>query len=96
MGMDLPWSDMKVAFGLDDDEPLDRWWGSTARNKRKLPPGWSLQEIDGSGARWVAVFRVEDRTPTVTDGRAVQQFLVSIRAVAPAARAALQKEEEGR
>lgn len=96
MGIDLPWSDMKVAFGLDDDEPLDRWWSSTARNKRRLPPGWSLNEIDGSGARWVAVFRVEDRIPTLAEGEAVQGFLEAIRAVTPAGRAALQKEEAGR
>ncbi|KMO18868.1 hypothetical protein [Methylobacterium indicum] len=96
MGINLPWTGMKVAFGIHDDEPLDRWWGSTSRNKRKLPPGWSLSEIDGTGARWVAVFWVEDRIPTVAEGEAVQRFLEAIRAVAPTGRAALQKEEEGR
>lgn len=80
--IDLPWGDMKVAYAIDDGERLSRWWGSTAKNKRKLPPGWELCEIDGQCARWVAVFRVTG-IPTVADGQSVQRFLDAIRACEP-------------
>jgi hypothetical protein len=38
--------------------------------ERQLPKGWSLNEIDGTGARWVAIFRVAG-VPRVEDGERV-------------------------
>lgn len=56
--MSLPWSDMKVAFGCDNPERL---WRALENGKVALPDGWSLVETDCSGARCVAVFRIEER-----------------------------------
>lgn len=80
--VDLPWGDLKVAYAIDDDAPLVRWWDSMASNKRKLPLGWELCEINGEGARCVAVFRVAG-IPTIADGQVVQRFLDAIRACEP-------------
>ncbi|MBW3243245.1 hypothetical protein KUV57_11110 [Epibacterium sp. DP7N7-1] len=58
------WSDLKVAFDVEDtdaiwDAPSETW-----------PTGWKLDETDSSGARYVAVFRV-DHLPTANETRAV-------------------------
>lgn len=53
----LPWCDCKVAFGIDDDDPLWAWWDTGGQ--KLLPVGWSLTETDGAGARMVAIFRIE-------------------------------------
>lgn len=56
--MDTPWEDLKVAFSFDGDE--EALWALCGHSGAKgLPPGWSLNETDSSGARKVAVFRVE-------------------------------------
>lgn len=66
-----PWSDCKVAFGVDNPERL---WRAVESGKAELPPGWELDETDCSGARCVAVFRV-DGVPTVEDGRSVARAI---------------------
>lgn len=55
----MPWSDCKVAFGIDEPEPIWDAFSNADCSPRDLPPGWSLCETDGTGARYVAVFRVE-------------------------------------
>jgi hypothetical protein len=62
-----PWGDLKVAFACDDPDAL---WAADAAQKLPLPEGWALNETDCSGARCVAIFRV-DVLPTVADGEAV-------------------------
>lgn len=62
-----PWDCCKVAFGINDP---DKVWGA----ELSLPPGWRLVETDGTGARYVAIFRVEG-TPTPEDGAAVRKTL---------------------
>lgn len=66
-----PWDDCKVAFGIDNADPFD-----TERSE-PLPSGWELNEVDGTGARWVAVFRVAG-IPTVEDGQLVNRWLRKI------------------
>ena len=75
-----PWDDCKVAFGIDDDRAVEKLFyygfGGEAKHAKKfgLPSGWTLDEVDGAGARWVAVFRV-DGVPTVRDGKRVVEVL---------------------
>ncbi len=76
-----PWDDCKVAFGIDDDQAVEKLFYSgppsgEARHAKKLglPSGWTLNEVDGAGARWVAVFRVRG-VPTVRDGKRVVEVL---------------------
>ena len=71
-----PWCDCKVAFGIEDADPFD------IERTEPLPRGWTLNEVDGTGARWVAVFRVSG-IPTTEDGRAVKRWLRKIGAMAP-------------
>lgn len=66
----LPWSDCKVAFGADDKDAVWRTFCGPGMGPQNLPPGWSLCETDASGARLVAVFRV-DGPLRVEDGAAV-------------------------
>lgn len=54
--VETPWSDCKVAYGVDNDEAL---WAAYEGGTLKLPHGWKLNETDASGARCVAIFRVE-------------------------------------
>lgn len=82
-----PWDDCKVAFGIDDERAIEVLFYSgptsgAARHAKGLglPPGWVLNEVDGAGARWVAVFRVAG-LPTVEDGRAVKRLLRTIGAI---------------
>ena len=72
MSRALPWSDLKVAFGITNPE---RYLKAHDRGAAPLPAGWSLTEIDGSGARWVIVFRVEEVIPTVEDARTVAALI---------------------
>lgn len=58
----MPWSDCKVAFPIYDSEAV---WNSDI--KLNLPDGWTLIETDGTGARYVAVFRINGM-PKVEDG----------------------------
>lgn len=67
---ELPWDDLKVAFGVADDEAVWNWLDGG-----RLPIGWTLCETDGSGARCVAVFRVEGRMPTREAGMHVAELL---------------------
>lgn len=77
-----PWDDCKVAYGIDEDRVLCR---RCEKHTLELPAGWSLTEVDGAGARLVAVFRV-DGVPRVEDGKAVLSMLRRIRAIAPRSR----------
>lgn len=72
---DLPWSDMKVAFSADDDEAVWSHFGIGGSHLHLLPPGWSLNETNSSGARLVAVFRIEGVLPTISDGALVEKLL---------------------
>ncbi|AFU87886.1 hypothetical protein CcrColossus_gp016 [Caulobacter phage CcrColossus] len=67
----LPWSDLKVAYGLDNP---DRFWRALDAGKLDLPAGWTVNETDCSGCRCVVVFRVET-LPTVEDGRKVAKIV---------------------
>jgi len=67
---EAPWSDCKVAFGVEDDEAV---WNADL----SLPAGWELNETDCSGARCVAVFRV-DGVPNIADGEAVAAMLEAL------------------
>lgn len=78
-----PWCDCKVAFEIDEDGLL---WRRAQAETLPLPGGWSLCETDSSGARLVAVFRVEG-VPRAEDGRVVMSMLRRIRAIAPIPRA---------
>ena len=75
---ELPWSDLKVAFPIGDDDAL---WAASDAGRLILPAGWELSETDGAGSRYVAIFRV-DGVPSVADGEAV---LAAIKAVGCAA-----------
>lgn len=69
-----PWDDLKLAFGYDDASGLSQWWGLDGRCDGELPEGWELVETDSSGARHVAVFRVEGDFRQ-DDARAVQKIM---------------------
>lgn len=71
--MSAPWDDCKVAFGVEGESTVESMWYDNSM----LPPGWSLDETDTSGARVVAVFRVEGRL-TQKDGEAVERLLRSL------------------
>lgn len=73
-----PWDDCKVAFGVDDDDALDR---AERKGQLRLPAGWKFDELDGTGGRFVAVFRV-DGVPRAEDGVAVHALLVKLGATA--------------
>lgn len=67
--MKLPWTDMKVAFSINNDEKIwDAW--NYGKGKMKLPNGWELIETDSSGARIVVIFRI-DHIPTIEEGKLV-------------------------
>lgn len=51
-----PWDDLKVAYGIEDHDALWDWYNH--KGEDALPNGWELNEVDGSGARCVAIFRV--------------------------------------
>jgi hypothetical protein len=79
--MSAPWDDCKIAIGVDDGDPFDS--PTIFENLcagRGLPRGWVLDEVDGTGARWVAVFRVAG-FPTAYAGKRVRAALRSIGAL---------------
>jgi len=71
---DPPWGDCKVAFDVEDHNAL---WDAEDRGGLNLPRGWKLNETDTSGARAVAVFRVEG-VPTVAAGALVAEEIARI------------------
>lgn len=76
-----PWSDCKVAFDVDNDVPFDdRLVFETLCAGTGLPRGWVLDEVDGTGARWVAVFRVSV-FPTKYAGKRIRSTLRAIGAI---------------
>ena len=56
---EMPWSDLKVAFDIDDEDGLWDLVDHRGTAEGQLPDGWSLDETDSSGAWTVAIFRVE-------------------------------------
>lgn len=68
--MSVPWTDLKIAFGVPCDDD-DKVWSI---QPGKLPEGWRLVETDASGARLVAIFRV-DGIPTAADGKRVANII---------------------
>lgn len=74
----LPWSDCKVAFDLNTD-PDDFWTWYDGEGRHLMPRGWGLNETDGTGARYVAVFRVEVM-PSAEDGATVAHLIKSFEA----------------
>lgn len=78
----VPWCDCKVAFGIDDPETFERWMDRTDDGEGLLPAGWTLCETDGTGARYVAIFRV-DGALALGDGSAVAHLLRSHGGAAP-------------
>ena len=68
----MPWSDCKVAFPIYDSEAV---WNSDI--KLNLPDEWTLIETDGTGARYVAIFRVNG-IPKIEDGEKVGKILLKI------------------
>lgn len=76
---EAPWNDCKVAYGIDEDRVLWRRFDD-GRLAADLPAGWSLTEVDGAGARLVAVFRI-DGIPSAEDGKKVLSMLRRIRAI---------------
>jgi len=79
--MSTPWDDCKIAIGVDNDEPFnDSQIFDNLCAGRGLPRGWVLDEVDGRGARWVAVFRVAG-FPTAYAGKRVRSTLRAIGAL---------------
>lgn len=78
---DMLWDDLKIAFAIDDPDPLDvvlcPW---KLKRPHKLPVGWTLCEINGSGARWVAVFRVQVM-PSTSDAEKIIRLLQRLKAI---------------
>lgn len=74
---EVPWDDCKVAFGVKDDAPLWRWIDKH-NYKPPLPAGWSIDGTDYTGARIVAIFRVEGPL-RIEDGSAVAASLRKLR-----------------
>lgn len=60
-----PWDDCKVAFGLDSSDVARRLNAidcdllGRMTPSALLPKGWTLDGTDGTGARYVAIFRVD-------------------------------------
>lgn len=81
-----PWDDCKIAFGVEGKERIWRW-SETAAYKRDMPANWALCETDCSGARCVAIFRVEG-IPTVADGQRVAALVKRVDAPQSRRRAA--------
>lgn len=70
--MTVPWSDCKVVFDIDEEDVAlaDRW------QRGALPDGWTFLGTDGTGARRLALFRV-DKAPTARDGERVLAMLTA-------------------
>lgn len=76
MQTEVPWSDCKVEFPWNppDTLELDDFGGLGLLMEQEWPDGWDINEVDGAGARWVAVFRIAG-APSVGDGNLVAQKL---------------------
>lgn len=74
-----PWDDCMIAIGVDDDEPFEGATYATLRG-HSLPRDWAFDHLDGTGARWVALFRVSG-IPTAYAGRRVRSVLRTIGAL---------------
>jgi hypothetical protein len=72
--LEMPWDDLKVAYGVDDSEAFYGWVEATREGRSVLPAGWSFCETAGSGVRFVAVFRVEGAL-RAEDGQAVAEIV---------------------
>jgi hypothetical protein len=73
------WSDCKVAFSIEEDDPVWEQLSSIdGESKHLLPNGWELIETDCAGARCVAIFRV-DGVPTIEDGRIIEKVLKGLK-----------------
>ena len=74
---EMPWSDCKVAFGVDDIDSFRWWLERTNWGEGHLPEGWSICETDASGARFVVVCRVEG-LPDPKDGEIVRDLFEKV------------------
>lgn len=75
--LELPWSDCKVAYGIDDEDALEVLYYNESN---LLPEGWEYNETDCSGARCVVVFRVNCLL-TIKDGEATMNVLKELGAI---------------
>lgn len=78
-----PWCDCKVAYGFDCD-PEDIWRAFDRYEpgpKYDLPKGWEFIGTDGTGARFVAKFRVKT-IPDKQDGEKVLAVIQQLSASA--------------
>lgn len=75
--VELPWDDCKVAFSYDGADADDKLFARLCSDDHQIPDGWEFDELDCSGARVVAVFRVEG-VPLSADGRRVRAVLDAI------------------
>lgn len=72
---EMPWGDLKAAFSADDSEKVWEHFEQGAGSHISLiPNGWALCETDTSGARCVAVFRIEG-IPKIEDGQRIEWLL---------------------
>ena len=75
------WDDLKVAFSIDDQDAFEAWGdehGVWYEDNKILPAGWSVCETDSSGARHVAVFRVQgdfNKSDAQVVAKLITQFL---------------------
>ena len=70
---ELPWSDMKIGFGLSGDDEVV--W----ENRHLFPDGWELIETrfgEGCSHTW-AIFRVTG-IPSIEDGEKVKEILLNL------------------
>jgi hypothetical protein len=72
---DVPWSDCKIAFGVHDGDSI--WDLYDTQIKPYISEKWELWGTDGSGARWVVIFRVNG-IPTREEGEKVKSILEKI------------------
>ncbi len=72
-----PWSDCKIAFAVYGQDDIWDYLGSNGKWKSQVPVGWTLIETDCSGARCVAIFRVET-LPCVDDGKVLARLIAKI------------------
>jgi hypothetical protein len=72
----LPWDDLKVCFGINNDRPFDR-----VAKSGELPKGWEVCETGISGAAgYYVLFRVSVM-PTLEDAYKVKVWLRKIGAM---------------
>lgn len=75
----LPWDDLKICFGINDDRPFDR--DRAGNNTNGLPDGWEVNETGISGAAgYYVLFRVSV-LPTAADAYKAKAWLRRIGAM---------------